>query len=95
MTKIKIYCWDNSPGVHGWHHGLAMTEGGDVILGHMSSSSDWCRKDMLEMHRPDYAALYGEDGFELVWLEILDADPGWLTAVELNRRKGEIAAVNT
>lgn len=91
MSKVKIYCWDNTPGDHEWHVGYAMTETGIVLTSHCSSSHGWSKHDMMEMHRSDYVAKFGEEGFEAIWLEEPKKDAGWLAATALNKEAGEAA----
>lgn len=76
LPKIYVFC--NQKGCTGrgdWHNGVAMTQDGEGLAGHVSSSHEFLKSD-LGNHRLGYRGFTREeydkrypDGYEVEWLE--------------------------
>lgn len=93
MTKPKIYCFVNSGKGTDWQMVMAMSEDGDCLAEHCSSSYAWARHDIgfeSDWKHDIYKTKYPE-GYELEWVDDPKSHPGLMTAYALNQKKGAIA----
>ena len=90
MSKPKIYCFINSASPE-WYEVVALSEDGDCITSHVSSSPGWAIHDIginSDWKHDLYRAKY-PDGYELEWIErdAVKAHEGLSKACELNQEK--------
>lgn len=90
----KIFCFINS-GSPGWYSVVALSEDGECVAEHVSSTEGWARHDIgigSDWKHEKYKVKYPE-GYELVWLnkEECKTNAEFLKACELNRIEGEKA----
>lgn len=75
----------------------AISEDGEVLAEHCSSSEGWAKKDIgigSSFKHDIYKKKY-PDGYLLVWLDDPDTEPGFLKAIELNAKLAESEAKET
>lgn len=92
MNTPKIFCFINS-GSPGWYNVVAMSEDGDCLAGHTSSSDSWAMHDIginSDWKHDLYKAKYPE-GYELVWLpsQELESNVEFNNAIALNKAKSQ------
>jgi hypothetical protein len=67
--------------------GCALSEHGDGICQHLSSSIEWAKHDMglTSNWKHDIYDKWFPDGYELVWIDNPETDPRWQEVIELNK----------
>lgn len=93
MTKIYLYCLPGS--ALGWADtdvvGFAVSEDGQGLGSHVSSSRDWSRYDMgltSDRKRSIYSEAY-PGGWELEWVDDPENHAGLKAALELNKAQAD------
>lgn len=89
--KVRIYGFFNSTQRHGDAVGIAISENGNVIASHVSSSESWCKHDLGMDGKSNWKHdVYDEefpDGweYEFVSLDDIDNHEGLQLALERNK----------
>ncbi len=93
--KILIACYPNGVMRVGDVISCAMTEDGEVLAEHLSSSESWARHDMgLESDwKHDRYRERFPDGYELLWVGgDFKTNEAWLAALAKNRERHPVEA---
>ena len=96
-TKPKIYLWaaEIQWGSYGRMRNeflaYALAEDGTGLCSHLSSSVGWAKHDvgLTSNWKHDLYDEHYPDGYELVWLDNPETDPGWLKAKAINDQKAK------
>lgn len=67
--------------------GFALSEEGDFLASHVSSSPSWSRADMARAHIAEAIAQHPGGPHEVEWVEDPDSHEGLRRARELNKTK--------
>lgn len=69
--------------------GMALAEDGTGIAEHLSSSVDFAKHDMglTSDWKHEYYREHAPGGYELEWVDDIEAHAGWQAALVLNREK--------
>ncbi len=65
----KIFAFINSGKGTDWVVGTALSEDGEFLCGHVSSSDAWARADMSPQVKGQFYTERYPDGYEWVWVE--------------------------
>lgn len=70
-SKPKIFVFINAPVAENWYAAVALTQDGEFIAHHVSSTIEWSKHDMgitSDWKHEKYDAHY-PDGYELEWVD--------------------------
>jgi len=85
--KIYLSCFPANGWGVGSVIGFALSEDGQGLASHLSSSIDFSKHDMgltSDWKHDHYQKSYPE-GYELIWVDDADTDPRWQAALKLNK----------
>lgn len=87
----KIYLFRDGSGMAGFVYGVALAENGALLTGHLSTDEDWLRHDLglTSDWKHDHYRRHYPDGYELVWLDNPEADPGCRRAIALHQERAK------
>ena len=92
-TKIYLYTIEQGPN---WWLGFALAEDGFGLTSHISSTRAWSQHDLglTSEVKHDIYRKYYPDGYELVWLDEPEKNPGFTEALALNKKNTKKERLN-